>query len=123
MSLKVNFKIDQDVWEAAEAAYNSYCETLANLPESPTEQELLYVCSLGIMAERDRCARLAAAIEAESDPRDTVSESSVWFSLGWSAAGAQMLIGITGQLPEDVQEMLAFVKEQTDGDGEIIGHR
>lgn len=52
-------KISDDVHDAALAAYHSYCDGIANLPESPTEQELIYVCAMAIAAERDRCLRIA----------------------------------------------------------------
>lgn len=79
---KPSMKIPDDIHEAALAAYHSYCESIANLPESPTEQELIYVCAVAIAAERDRCLRVAQGFMVSHDEirKEAIAAAGVEFA-------------------------------------------
>lgn len=53
-------EIPEDVLDAAATAYVTYFNAQSQLPEDPTENEILAVAARAIMAERARCAKIAA---------------------------------------------------------------
>jgi acyl-CoA reductase-like NAD-dependent aldehyde dehydrogenase len=52
--------IPNDVIDAAAAAYIAYVDAQAKVSVSPTEDEVLSVAAMAILAERERCANIAA---------------------------------------------------------------
>lgn len=52
-------EIPEDVLDAAATAYVTYCNAQSQLPEDPTEDEVLAVAARAIMMERSRCAKIA----------------------------------------------------------------
>lgn len=52
-------EIPEDVLDAAATAYVTYCNAQSQLPEDPTEDEILAVAAHAIMTERARCAKIA----------------------------------------------------------------
>ena len=59
-------EIPEDIRAAAKKAYFDHCDDAKRISQWPTEEELIQVAARAILAERQRCAEVAASIAAGS---------------------------------------------------------